>query len=482
MKEELTTSRLHGEAVRLSTVVLRGVILVAVAAGTVSPVGATSLVLAAEAEKLAPVDIKRLADQAKTLAGYFSGAKGAYGTGVALAEALGLIDTEDTGEKLDKISEQLDSIFAGVTWQASKAFIDNQRGPAVAAIRSLQRTGTAFPGGSVDQDSANAAQTLRLSDVPFYRPHNEKVTDGPWKDAIEYGKDELLPQAGGSLVWDWRLGMPALLEVISYRLLVIAALEPEFRDTGLYDVELEDYRATLEKYLSTMLAGVRCGLGKPSGTALPRVAWACADIRTGIYAGRQRIVGETPGTDEQILSELRGQVVRAMPLFEVRAMLDTLYFYQHGGQDLTELRHQISVRRAPGLCLDVQWGNPAAGTPVWLWPCDGNVAQRWVYDRRSGTIRNPAFDKCLDVQHANAKLGTPVWTWDCNGTDAQRWTYDYRTGVLENAVGTVLDIQWGDLAAETPVWSWGRNEGDAQRWKADQAWWLLIPTWPFFVF
>jgi hypothetical protein len=164
-----------------------------------------------------------------------------------------------------------------------------------------------------------------------------------------------------------------------------------------------------------------------------------------------------------------------MPLFQMRSMIDLLYLLAGGGPDLTEQQPRISLSSAPGFCLDVQWGNPAPGTPVWLWPCDGGDAQHWEYDRIDKTVRNPIYDKCLDVQWGNAGPGTPVWTWDCTGNDnhAQRWTWDPERHVLQNALGTVLAFQgsggtWGEfLGPGARVWTAERTGGHkGQQWSS----------------
>jgi hypothetical protein len=40
-------------------------------------------------------------------------------------------------------------------------------------------------------------------------------------------------------------------------------------------------------------------------------------------------------------------------------------------------------------CLDVQWNNQVAGTPVWQWPCNGGDAQTWRIVGPSCTGMNP---------------------------------------------------------------------------------------------
>ncbi|MGH8624969.1 MAG: RICIN domain-containing protein [Gammaproteobacteria bacterium] len=434
-------------------------LLLSAALGILGNEGAAAAV-EPESAKQAPPQIKLIADKAKTLSGYYSTAKNVFDVANALGAALGLIETSDADAKFNAIHDQLITLATGISWQATKNFIDSQRGKATRAIRNLKRDGTAMRDSNGDQDSGNAAETLVLGGAAFYRPYNEKV-DGQLEA-------DLLPQPG-NYIYDWRLGIPALLEVISYRLQFIAAMDPDFRNDNLYDEELENYRSSLKWHLDTMLKGIKCEKYQPGKTALPAYYAGCSDIRTGIRAVDPHTDQPKP-TLEAILASLRSDVMRAMPLFEVRAMIDTLYLYQQPWRDLSDQYQQIPVYRAPQLCLDVQWGDLAAGTPVWLWNCDGGDAQRWVYDRKSGRISNPPSGKCLDVQWASAVAGTPVWIWDCNGGDAQRWTYDHQTHVLENALGTVLDIYYrsNPQAGIIPVWTWPRNESVAQEWLADQ--------------
>jgi hypothetical protein len=90
---------------------------------------------------------------------------------------------------------------------------------------------------------------------------------------------------------------------------------------------------------------------------------------------------------------------------------------------LTAETQQIALLAAPNLCLDVQGGNAAAGTPVWLWDCNEDVIPP---------------DSPRDTEHR-----VPV--------DAQRWTYDPEAGALQNALGTILHVQGGWLQPATLV-------------------------------
>lgn len=311
-----------------------------------------------------------------------------------------------------------------------------------------------------------------------------------------------LPPVQNTMVYDWRIGVPSLMQLIALRLQIIAAVLPEFKTTGHIDSELRVHRDALLSQYTKMVNGVRCGyqeyvFDKTEVSSFDFSAKVvsryrefhveCVDIHT------EQAARDTFFYDEQvqgcdafcaaqmklrrdstfnqinaILPVLRREVMRSLPLFEMRSLIDTLAFYSVRARDLTAHLERIAIAADPRLCLDVQFGNPNRGTPTWLWPCDGNAAQRWRYDRITGLIRNTAYNKCLDVQWGSDAPGTAVWTWDCTGDNAQRWTYDPIAGVLQNALGTVLDVQWGNIQSKQPVWTWQRNEGAAQRWWADQ--------------
>ncbi len=72
-----------------------------------------------------------------------------------------------------------------------------------------------------------------------------------------------------------------------------------------------------------------------------------------------------------------------------------------------------------GRCVDVAAANPANGTAIQLYDCNGTGAQLWTVDTTDGSVR--ALGKCLDVTAAGTTDGTPVQLYDCNGTGAQKW-------------------------------------------------------------
>jgi hypothetical protein len=182
-----------------------------------------------------------------------------------------------------------------------------------------------------------------------------------------------------------------------------------------------------------------------------------------------------------------------MPLFEMKAMIDTLTLYTHRSLDLTEKYHRILAYGAPKLCLDAGWDYISSATNVVkLGQCNGGNSQQWVYNRTvlnprgvpdtvmSDTISSPVSGLCLDIADnlfMNRAFQIKAWKSavpgmvaelsHCTGHDSQKWTYNRVTHVLQNKLGTVLDIQWNNLQAGTLVWSWPLNGGRAQQWRAD---------------
>jgi beta-glucanase (GH16 family) len=112
-----------------------------------------------------------------------------------------------------------------------------------------------------------------------------------------------------------------------------------------------------------------------------------------------------------------------------------------------------------GKCVDVQAANPANGTQIQLYDCNGTNAQQWSRPG-DGTVR--ALGKCLDVAAASSANGTKVQLYDCNGTAAQQWRTN-PDGTLR-AFGKCLDATGTGSANGTPLQLWDCFAGTNQRW------------------
>jgi len=113
-------------------------------------------------------------------------------------------------------------------------------------------------------------------------------------------------------------------------------------------------------------------------------------------------------------------------------------------------------------CADVPWNNPANGTAIWSWSCQGNnPAQQWslvpvattggfiVYEIK----RFAASSKCLDVENSSGGLanGLTVQEWDCTGTNNQLWRLGRAgDGSSEFLVVSILSGKCLDLDISQP--------------------------------
>ncbi|MEH0934575.1 chitosanase [Micromonospora psammae] len=105
-----------------------------------------------------------------------------------------------------------------------------------------------------------------------------------------------------------------------------------------------------------------------------------------------------------------------------------------------------------GKCVDVAGANPANGTPVQLYDCNGTAAQTWTVGNADSSVR--ALGKCLDVTAASTANGAKVQLYDCNNTGAQKWTAS--NGALVNSgSGKCLDVTDRSTAngARLQIWS-----------------------------
>ncbi|MET7876132.1 chitosanase [Micromonospora profundi] len=114
-----------------------------------------------------------------------------------------------------------------------------------------------------------------------------------------------------------------------------------------------------------------------------------------------------------------------------------------------------------GKCVDVAAANPANGTPIQLYDCNGTAAQTWTVGNADNSIR--ALGKCLDVTAASSADGAKVQLYDCNSTGAQRWTAS--NGALVNTgSGKCLDVTDRNTANGTRLQIWTCSGTTNQRW------------------
>jgi predicted alpha-1,2-mannosidase len=115
-----------------------------------------------------------------------------------------------------------------------------------------------------------------------------------------------------------------------------------------------------------------------------------------------------------------------------------------------------------GKCADVDQGNPANGTKVQLWDCNGSTAQQWTL-ASDGSVR--AVGKCLDVASSGRANGTKLQLWDCNGTGAQQWWPRPNGALVNPPSGRCMDVPNSVTTNGTQLQLWDCNGTGAQTWQ-----------------
>ncbi|KUJ38676.1 family 16 glycosylhydrolase [Streptomyces sp. NPDC093228] len=114
-----------------------------------------------------------------------------------------------------------------------------------------------------------------------------------------------------------------------------------------------------------------------------------------------------------------------------------------------------------GKCVDVAGANPANGTAVQLYDCNGTAAQNWTVGS-DGTVR--ALGKCLDVVGNGTADGSKVQLWDCTGGPNQKWTVTGARDIVNPQANKCLDVTDNDSTNGTRLQIWSCSGGANQKW------------------
>jgi hypothetical protein len=305
-----------------------------------------------------PPDLLSFADAV----GQLSGAFGQIKAGVAVLEELGvLLGVLDRKYRDPYVSiyKKIDEAVAQVLWRINGLDRANRHAVAMTAVENA--ISQARSGGAVDaiynRDSHNAVNEA-LEPIQWERSFDDATTGQrrnryDWKvlftDAGEPTDPPGVYQAKENgrnvkVVYDWRLGLPQLLELIALRIQVIAAQDPEFsvRRSAFSD-EFLKYKRELERVADRMREGIKC-TGVHDGLEL----WVgCADTYTGAaqtayysllpylpggIRGGGKLLVDVPLTIENLGKSMRLTVERAMPLAQIEEMIATMDSYANPGR------------------------------------------------------------------------------------------------------------------------------------------------------
>ncbi len=403
---------------------------------------------------------------------------------------LNLIPNSDP---IQALAAKIDQLGVTLTWLFNAQAINDQLNRLQSGLQQIEldeHNNIAYlqsdPTWAGQLDAMNILENTAGISPAFYRNFAEALTDSntSWKYIIGASAGLTRPVTNtltpAISVYDWRLHVAALLRSIPERSMILAAVDGNYRTDHMFDNLLGNDLAALFSHYQQMYGGVVCGsrdaLGFP-GRAIG-CQLACADMYTGLSSSKNYLgsdpnpssgpvtnnfcenLAATPDFKYSAL-EMRTGVAKQIPFFAVRALVDTLHRTLHPAPDLTEINQRISLEADQNLCVELESGNAADGTPLWLAPCNGSTLQWWTYDRASGRIWNPGLNKCMSallanraaqstpmaavpaIPRAEEHFGEPISYYvypavvaTCDDTlPEQKWTFDPDRKVLQNGSG-----------------------------------------------
>ncbi|MFI6491601.1 RICIN domain-containing protein [Streptomyces sp. NPDC050564] len=119
------------------------------------------------------------------------------------------------------------------------------------------------------------------------------------------------------------------------------------------------------------------------------------------------------------------------------------------------------IKGLAGKCVDVAGANPANGTAVQLYDCNGTAAQNWTVSS-DGTMR--ALGKCLDVTGNGTADGSTVQLWDCTGGPNQKWAVSSAHDIVNPQANKCLDVTGNNSANGTRLQIWTCTGAANQKW------------------
>ena len=124
-----------------------------------------------------------------------------------------------------------------------------------------------------------------------------------------------------------------------------------------------------------------------------------------------------------------------------------------------------------GKYIDVQWANEANGTPLHIWPFNGDVAQRFTLEDAGDGYYYIKSDlgKYIHVQNDSSEPKALAVIWEGKGNNNTKWKFeDAGNGsfYIKSKKGTYLDVKWGSEKDGALIWMWSLAPGASnQQWK-----------------
>ncbi|MEO3748444.1 family 16 glycosylhydrolase [Plantactinospora sp. B5E13] len=113
-------------------------------------------------------------------------------------------------------------------------------------------------------------------------------------------------------------------------------------------------------------------------------------------------------------------------------------------------------------CIDIPGANPADGTQLQIWDCNGTAAQQWTF-AADGTVR--AMGKCMDVANASTANGANIQIVGCNGNAAQQFVLSAAGDLVNPRANKCVDVRDHNSANGGKLQLWECTGASNQKWR-----------------
>jgi beta-glucanase (GH16 family) len=112
-------------------------------------------------------------------------------------------------------------------------------------------------------------------------------------------------------------------------------------------------------------------------------------------------------------------------------------------------------------CIDIPGANPADGTRLQMYDCNGTSAQSWTFNS-DGTLRS--MGKCMDPAGGTLTNGTPIQLVACNGNPVQRFTLSGAGDLVNVSANKCVDVKDWNSANGAALQLYDCSGGSNQKW------------------
>lgn len=112
-------------------------------------------------------------------------------------------------------------------------------------------------------------------------------------------------------------------------------------------------------------------------------------------------------------------------------------------------------------CIDIPGANPADGTRLQMYDCNGTSAQSWTLNS-DGTLRS--MGKCMDPAGGTLTNGTPIQLVACNGNPVQRFTLSSAGDLVNVSANKCVDVKDWNSANGAALQLYDCSGGSNQKW------------------